>query len=246
MFDLTGKKALVTGATGGIGAEICRMLIQQGAIVTGTGRRLEKLQELAQEIGSGSFHPLAADLSDPTQVTTIVPKAMELMGGIDILVNNAGITKDGLSMRMKEADFDDVITVNLKVPFLLAQSCIMPMIRNKSGRIINISSIVGVTGNPGQVNYCSAKAGLIGQSKSLAQELASRNITVNVVAPGFIATEMTDILPSQQKEKLLESIPAKRMGQAFDIAAAVTYLASDEAAYVTGQTLHINGGMAMI
>ncbi len=246
MFDLTGKKVLVTGATGGIGAEICRVFAKQGAIVTGTGRRQEKLNELRDELGADSFYPLVADLSDAEQVKDVVPKAIDLMGGIDILVNNAGITKDGLSMRMKESDFDDVIAVNLKVPFLLAQACIMPMIRNKSGRIINISSIVVVTRNPGQVNYCSAKAGLIGQSKSLAQELASRNITVNVVAPGFIATEMTAVLPDQQKEKLLEGIPAKKMGAAQDIAHGVLYLASDEASYVTGQTLHINGGMVMV
>lgn len=246
MFNLTGKKALVTGATGGIGAEICRQLVKQGAVVTGTGRRLEKLEELQKELGADRFHPLAADLSDAEHVKTVVPKATELMGGVDILVNNAGITKDGLSMRMKEADFDGVIAVNLKVPFLLAQACIMPMIRSKSGRIINISSIVGVTGNPGQANYCSAKAGLIGQSKSLAQELASRNITVNVVAPGFIATDMTAVLNDDQKENLMAGIPAKRMGSAADIASGVLYLASDEAAYVTGQTLHINGGLAMI
>ncbi|MAP24117.1 MAG: 3-oxoacyl-[acyl-carrier-protein] reductase [Rickettsiales bacterium] len=246
MFDLTGKKALVTGATGGIGGEIVRSLVQQGATVVMTGRRQERLDALAQELPAGKVHSLVADLSNIEDVKTVVPRAIDIMGGIDILVNNAGITRDGLSMRMKENDFDDVLAVNLKVPFLLSQAVTMPMIKAKGGRIINISSIVGVTGNPGQVNYCSAKAGLIGQTKSLAQELASRSITVNAVAPGFIATEMTDALNDTQRDALLSSIPAQKMGTPKDIAAAVVYLASEEAGYVTGQTLHVNGGLAMI
>jgi len=246
MFDLTGKKALVTGATGGIGGEIVRALVRQGAEVVMTGRRQERLDALSAGCDDGKAHALVADLTDLEQVKTIVPRAVEMMGGVDILVNNAGITRDGLSMRMKEVDFDDVVAVNLKVPFLLSQAVTMPMIRAKFGRIINISSIVGVTGNPGQVNYCSAKAGLIGQTKSLAQELASRNITVNAVAPGFIATEMTDALNETQKSTLLGSIPAQKMGLPLDIAAAVVFLASQEAGYITGQTVHVNGGLAMI
>ncbi|PLX30388.1 MAG: 3-oxoacyl-[acyl-carrier-protein] reductase [Alphaproteobacteria bacterium] len=246
MFDLMGKKALVTGATGGIGGEIVRALTRQGAEVVMTGRRQQRLDALSADCGDGKAHALVADLTDLEQVKTIVPRAVEMMGGVDILVNNAGITRDGLSMRMKEVDFDDVLAVNLKVPFLLSQAVTMQMIRAKFGRIINISSIVGVTGNPGQVNYCSAKAGLIGQTKSLAQELASRNITVNAVAPGFIATEMTDALNETQKNNLLGSIPAQKMGLPLDIAAAVVFLASQEAGYITGQTVHVNGGLAMI
>ncbi len=245
MFDLTGRKALVTGATGGLGEAIARALHAQGAVVGLHGTREEKLKELATELGDRTFI-FPANLSDREAVKALGQKAEEEMGGIDILVNNAGITRDGLFVRMSDEDWDAVLNVNLTSVFNLTRELTHPMMRRRNGRIINITSIVGVTGNPGQANYCASKAGLIGFSKSLAQEIASRNVTVNCIAPGFIESAMTDKLNEKQKEAIMGSIPMKRMGAGGDIAAAVVYLASDEAAYVTGQTLHINGGMAMI
>jgi len=245
MFDLTGRKALVTGATGGLGEAIARALHAQGAIVGLHGTREEKLKELAAELGDRTFI-FPANLSDREAVKALGQKAEEEMGGIDILVNNAGITRDGLFVRMSDEDWDAVLNVNLTSVFNLTRELTHPMMRRRKGRIINITSIVGVTGNPGQANYCASKAGLIGFSKSLAQEIASRNVTVNCIAPGFIESAMTDKLNEKQKDAIMGSIPMKRMGVGSEIAAAVVYLASDEAAYVTGQTLHINGGMAMI
>lgn len=245
MFDLTGKCALVTGASGGIGAAIAKMLHGRGATVALSGTRREKLDALAAEIGDRAF-VTPANLSDPESVAALIPAAEKEMGQVDILVNNAGLTRDGLAMRMKDEDWDAVLRVNLTSTFQLSRACLKGMMKRRFGRIVNITSIVGVTGNPGQANYCASKAGMIGMSKSLAAEVASRGITVNCVAPGFIATAMTDVLPDAQKEKLNAGIPMGRMGQADDIASAVTYLASDEAGYVTGQTLHVNGGMAMI
>ncbi|PWL19109.1 3-oxoacyl-[acyl-carrier-protein] reductase [Falsochrobactrum shanghaiense] len=245
MFDLTGRKALVTGATGGLGEAIARALHAQGAIVGLHGTREEKLNELAASLGERTF-VFPANLSDREAVKALGQKAEEEMGGVDILVNNAGITRDGLFVRMSDEDWDAVLNVNLTSVFNLTRELTHPMMRRRQGRIINITSIVGVTGNPGQANYCASKAGLIGFSKSLAQEIASRNVTVNCVAPGFIESAMTDKLNDKQKDAIMGGIPMKRMGVGGDIAAAVVYLASDEAAYVTGQTLHVNGGMAMI
>lgn len=245
MFDLTGRKALVTGATGGLGEAIARALHAQGAIVGLHGTREEKLKELAAELGERIF-VFPANLSDREAVKALGQKAEEEMGGVDILVNNAGITRDGLFVRMSDEDWDAVLTVNLTSVFNLTRELTQPMMRRRNGRIINITSIVGVTGNPGQANYCASKAGLIGFSKSLAQEIASRNVTVNCIAPGFIESAMTGKLNEKQKDAIMGNIPMKRMGVGADIAAAVVYLASDEAAYVTGQTLHVNGGMAMI
>ncbi len=245
MFDLTGRKALVTGATGGLGEEIARALHARGAIVGLHGTREEKLKELAAELGERTFI-FPANLSDREAVKALGQKAEEEMGGVDILVNNAGITRDGLFVRMSDEDWDAVLNVNLTSVFNLTRELTHPMMRRRQGRIINITSIVGVTGNPGQANYCASKAGLIGFSKSLAQEIASRNVTVNCIAPGFIESAMTDKLNDKQKDAIMGNIPMKRMGKGADIAAAVVYLASDAAAYVTGQTLHVNGGMAMI
>ncbi|APX69424.1 MULTISPECIES: 3-oxoacyl-[acyl-carrier-protein] reductase [unclassified Brucella] len=245
MFDLTGRKALVTGATGGLGEAIARALHAQGAIVGLHGTREEKLKELAAELGERIF-VFPANLSDREAVKALGQKAEEEMGGVDILVNNAGITRDGLFVRMSDEDWDAVLAVNLTSVFNLTRELTHPMMRRRNGRIINITSIVGVTGNPGQANYCASKAGLIGFSKSLAQEIASRNVTVNCIAPGFIESAMTGKLNEKQKDAIMGNIPMKRMGVGADIAAAVVYLASDEAAYVTGQTLHVNGGMAMI
>lgn len=245
MFDLTGKKALVTGATGGIGEAIARALHAQGADVGISGRNGEKLAELAKALGS-RVHVLPADLSDDEAIGDLVKRAEEAMGQIDILVNNAGLTKDGLSMRMSREDWQSVLDVNLTAPFRLAQAVQRGMMKRRWGRIINVSSIVGVTGNPGQCNYVASKAGMIGWSKAMAAEIASRNITVNCVAPGFIATPMTDVLTDDQKAKINATIPMGRMGSSADIAAAAAFLASEEAAYVTGQTIHVNGGMAMI
>lgn len=245
MFDLTGRKALVTGATGGLGEAIARALHAQGAIVGLHGTREEKLKELAAELGDRTF-VFPANLSDREAVKALGQKAEEELGGVDILVNNAGITRDGLFVRMSDEDWDAVLNVNLTSVFNLTRELTHPMMRRRNGRIINITSIVGVTGNPGQANYCASKAGLIGFSKSLAQEIASRNVTVNCIAPGFIESAMTDKLNEKQKDAIMGNIPMKRMGVGGDIAAAVVYLASDEAAYVTGQTLHVNGGMAMI
>jgi 3-oxoacyl-[acyl-carrier protein] reductase len=245
MFDLTGKTALVTGATGGIGGAIARALHGAGAHVGISGRNEEKLQALAAELGE-RVCVLPADLSAENAVADLVKAADEAMGQIDLLVNNAGLTRDGLSMRMSDEDWQTVIDVNMTATFKLAKAVQRGMMKRRSGRIINIASVVGVTGNPGQCNYVASKAGMIGWSKAMAAEIASRGITVNCIAPGFIATAMTDALNDEQKEKINATIPAGKMGTSEDIAAAAAYLASDEAGYVTGQTLHVNGGMAMI
>lgn len=245
MFDLTGKTALVTGASGGIGGAIAKALHAAGATVAIHGTRREALDVLAAELGD-RVHVLPANLSKPEEVEQLAKDAEAALGSLDILVNNAGITKDGLILRMKDDDWDAVLNVNLTAAFRLTRAAVKGMMKRRHGRIINITSIVGVTGNPGQVNYCASKAGMIGMTKSLAQEVASRNITVNAVAPGFIATAMTDELNDEQKARINSQIPAGRMGSPEEIAAAVLYLASAEAAYVTGQTLHVNGGMAMI
>ncbi len=245
MFDLTGKCALVTGASGGLGSAIAKALHAAGAKVALSGTREDPLKKLAAELGDGAF-VVPANLSDPDSVAALPKAATDAMGAVDILVNNAGITRDNISMRLKDEDWDDVMQVNLKAAFKLTQGVMRGMMKNRSGRIINITSIVGVTGNPGQVNYAASKAGMIGMSKSFAHELASRNITVNCIAPGFIESPMTDDLTEDQKSSLLANVPAGRLGRGDEVAAGVLYLASDEAAYVTGQTLHINGGMAMI
>jgi len=245
MFDFTEKCALVTGATGGIGGEIAKALHAQGATVGISGRNEDKLKALAAELGD-RVHILAADLSNDDAVKDLVARADEAMGKIDILVNNAGLTRDGLSMRMSSDDWQNVLDVNLTAPFKLAQAVQRAMMKRRHGRIINISSIVAVTGNPGQCNYVASKAGMIGWSKAMAAEIASRNITINCIAPGFIATPMTDALNEDQKATINAKIPAGKMGTIADIAAAAVFLASDEAGYVTGQTIHVNGGMAMI
>lgn len=245
MFDLSGKKALITGATGGIGGAIAKALHARGAIVGLSGRNEEKLQALKNELGERAFI-LPADLSTPAAAIALIEQAEKTMGGLDILVNNAGLTRDNLSLRMKDEEWQEVIDVNLSVPFKLAQVALKFMMKQRWGRIINIASVVGVTGNPGQCNYVASKAGMIGWSKAMAQEIASRNVTVNCIAPGFIATAMTDKLNDDQKNRITANIPAGRMGSSEDIAAAALYLASNEAAYVTGQTLHVNGGLAMI
>lgn len=245
MFDLTGKAALVTGASGGIGGHVARTLAARGAKVALSGTRVAPLEELAAEIGAAAF-VVPCDLSDPEAVDALPKRAAEAMGGVDILVNNAGITRDQLFMRMSDEDWATVIAVNLTSVMKLSRGVLRGMMKARWGRIINISSVVGVTGNPGQANYAASKAGVIGMSKSLAQEVAGRGVTVNCVAPGFIATAMTDALNDDQRGRILGSIPAGRMGSSEEIAAAVAYLASAEAGYVTGQTLHVNGGMAMI
>ncbi len=245
MFDLTGRKALVTGASGGIGEAIARALHAQGATVGLHGTRREKLDALAGELGERA-QVFAANLSNRDAVSALGKQAEAGMGGVDILVNNAGITRDGLFVRMSDADWDAVMEVNLTATFRLTRELTHPMMRRRFGRIVNITSVVGVTGNPGQANYCASKAGMIGFSKSLAQEIASRNVTVNCVAPGFIESDMTAKLNDKQKEGIMGAIPMKRMGLGAEVAAAVVFLASSEAAYVTGQTLHVNGGMAMI
>ncbi|MFO1144139.1 MAG: 3-oxoacyl-[acyl-carrier-protein] reductase [Amaricoccus sp.] len=245
MFDLTGKAALVTGASGGIGGAIARALHAQGAAVALSGTRVGPLEALAAELGERA-HVVPCDLSDAAAVEGLPKAAAAAMGAVDILVNNAGITRDQLFMRMSDADWDAVIAVNLTSVMRLSRGVLRGMMKARWGRIVSVSSIVGVTGNPGQGNYAASKAGVIGMSKSLAQEVASRGITVNVIAPGFIATAMTEKLSDEQKARIDAQIPAGRMGKAEEIAAAAVYLASDEAAYVTGQTLHVNGGMAMI
>ncbi len=245
MFDLTGKSALVTGASGGIGAEIARVLHGAGATVTLSGTRVEPLETLAAELG-GRAHVLPCNLSVAEEVESLVRRAIDAMGSVDILVNNAGITKDGLAMRMSDEDWASVIDVNLTATFRLCRAAIRGMMKARWGRIVNISSVVGTTGNAGQVNYAASKAGMVGMSKSLAAEVASRGITVNAVAPGFIATAMTDKLNEAQRAAILGVVPAGRMGEPAEIAAAVLYLASVEAAYVTGATLHVNGGMDMV
>jgi 3-oxoacyl-[acyl-carrier protein] reductase len=245
MFELNDKCALVTGASGGIGKAIAKALHRQGATVALSGTRLPVLEALAAELGERAF-PIIADLSDPQSVAALPAAAEEAMGRVDILVNNAGITRDNLAMRMKDEEWDDIIAVNLTAGFRIARALLRGMMKRRAGRIIGITSIVGVTGNPGQANYAAAKAGMIGLSKSLAQEVASRGITVNCVAPGFIATPMTDALTEDQRARILDRIPAGTLGTPEDVAAAVLYLASEEGRYVTGQTLHVNGGMAMV
>jgi len=245
MFDLGGMTALVTGASGGIGAAIAHALVKQGARVAVSGTRREVLDALAVELGEGTV-VLPCDLSKAAQVDALVPQAVAAMGKLDILVNNAGVTRDNLAMRMKDEEWDTVLRVNLEAAFRLCRAACKPMMKARFGRIISITSVVGVTGNPGQVNYAASKAGLIGMSKALAQEVATRGITVNCVAPGFIVSPMTQALPEAQRDLLTARIPAGRLGEGADVAAAVAYLASPGAAYVTGQTLHVNGGMAMI
>src|SRR5258707_1193832 len=245
MFDLSGKTALVTGATGGLGSAIARALHQQGAVVALSGTRQEVLDQLAAELKE-RVHVLACDLADQAQLEALVPKSEERMGRLDILVANAGITRDNLLVQLSDAAWDEVIAVNLTASFRLARAAIKGMMRRRSGRIIAITSVVAVTGNAGQANYAAAKAGMIGMIKSVAQEYAKRSVTANCIAPGFIATPMTDKLNEKQRDAILARIPAGRLGTAADVAAAAVFLASDEASYVTGQTLHVNGGMAMI
>jgi len=245
MFDLTGKRALVTGASGGIGGAIAKALYAQGADVALSGTREDALRALGTELGERA-HVTPARLGEEGAAQHLINDAITAMGGVDILVNNAGLTRDGLAMRMKDQDWDDVLNVNLKSAFQLSRACLKSMMKARFGRIISITSIVGVTGNPGQANYVASKAGLIGMSKALAQEVATRSITVNCIAPGFIATPMTEALTEKQHARILANIPTNRMGAPEDIANACVYFASDEANYVTGQTLHVNGGMAMI
>ncbi|MCJ2140597.1 3-oxoacyl-[acyl-carrier-protein] reductase [Methylobacterium sp. E-066] len=244
MFDLTGRKALVTGATGGLGQAIARALHAQGATVALSGTKPAALEALAAELGERAS-PVAADLSDKESVEGLVPAAEAAIGPLDILVNNAGITRDNLFMRMKDDEWEQVLTVNLTAAFRLSRAAVKGMMRRRAGRIVNIGSVVGSTGNPGQGNYAAAKAGLVGMTKALAAEVASRGITVNCIAPGFIASPMTDALNEKQREGILTRVPAGRLGEGAEVAAACIYLASAEAAYVTGQTLHVNGGMAM-
>jgi 3-oxoacyl-[acyl-carrier protein] reductase len=245
MFDLSGKTALVTGASGGIGGAIARRLDEAGARVALSGTRVEALEEVKAQLKRDPV-VLPASLADAGAVNELVPQAEAVLGKLDILVSNAGVTKDGLLLRMKDEDFQSVLKINLEAFFRLSRAALRGMMKNRWGRIIGITSVVGVTGNPGQANYAASKAGMIGFAKSLAQEVASRNVTVNCIAPGFIQSAMTDILPDAQKQALLGRIPAGKLGTGDDIAAAAVYLASEEAGYVTGQTLHVNGGMAMI
>ena len=245
MFDLSGMTALVTGASGGIGSAIARALTGQGARLALSGSNAAKLEEFRTQLG-GDHVALVCDLSDGAAVDALVPQAVEQLGKLDILVNNAGVTRDNLAMRMKDEEWDQVIRVNLEATFRLARAAARPMMKARFGRIVSITSVVGQTGNPGQANYAASKAGVVGLSKALAQELASRGITVNCVAPGFIRSAMTDVLPDAQKATLTARIPAGDLGSGEDIGAAVAYLASREAGYVTGQTIHVNGGMAMV
>ena len=245
MFDLTGMTALVTGASGGLGSSIAKSLAAQGARLAVSGSNVEKLESFRSGLG-GDHVALPCNLSDGAAVDQLVPQAIEALGGkLDILVNNAGVTRDNLLMRMKDEEFEDVIRINLEAAFRLMRAAAKPMMKARFGRIISITSVVGVTGNPGQANYVASKAGLIGMTKAVAQELASRGITVNAIAPGFMTSAMTDALNDQQREAILSRIPLGKMGSGDDIGAAVIYLASKEAGYVTGQTLHVNGGMAM-
>jgi 3-oxoacyl-[acyl-carrier protein] reductase len=245
MFDLGGMTALVTGASGGLGSAIARSLASQGARLAVSGSNVEKLERFREELG-GDHVTVACDLSDGAAVDQLVPSAVEALGGkLDILVNTAGVTRDNLLMRMKDDEFEDVIRINLEAAFRLMRAAAKPMMRARFGRIISITSVVGVTGNPGQANYVASKAGLIGMTKSVAQELASRGITVNAIAPGFMTSAMTEALNDQQREGILSRIPTGAMGSGEDIGAACVYLASREASYVTGQTIHVNGGMAM-
>lgn len=245
MFDLTGKSALVTGASGGIGSAIARALHGAGAQVALSGTRAEALEALRQDLGERA-HVTPANLSEPESITALAKTAEEAMGSVDILVNNAGVTRDQLFMRMKDEEWDQVLAVNLKAAFLLSKGVLRGMMKRRYGRIVSITSVVGAMGNPGQANYAASKAGLVGMTKSLAQEVASRGITANCVAPGFIETAMTDALNEEQKSAMLGAIPMQRFGQSADVAACVLFLASGEAGYVTGQTVHVNGGMAMI
>ncbi|MEQ1551268.1 3-oxoacyl-[acyl-carrier-protein] reductase [Sphingorhabdus sp.] len=245
MFDLTGMTALVTGASGGIGSAICHALAGQGARLAVSGSNVEKLEAFRASLG-GDHVAVPCNLGDKNSVEALVPAALEKLGQIDILVNNAGVTRDNLAMRMKDEEWEEVIKINLEAAFRLMRAATKPMMKARFGRIITITSVVGATGNPGQINYAASKAGLVGMSKALAAELASRNVTVNCVAPGFIRTAMTDVLPDAQKDALNARIPMGRMGEGSDIGAAVAYLASKDAGYVTGQTLHVNGGMAML
>ena len=245
MFSLEGKRALVTGASGGIGGAIAEVLHRQGATVTLSGTRADALLDLGSRLGDRA-HAAPADLADPAAVDALVPEAERLMGGLDILVNNAGLTRDGLAIRMKDEDWALVLRVNLEAAFRLSRAALKGMMRQRFGRIVGITSVVGVTGNAGQANYAASKAGMIGMSKALAQEVATRGITVNCVAPGFIESAMTGKLNEKQRDTILGTIPAGRLGAGEEVAAAVAFLASDEAGYVTGQTLHVNGGMAMI
>ena len=245
MFDLGGMTALVTGASGGIGSAIAKGLTARGARLAVSGSNVDKLEAFRAGLG-GDHVALPCDLSDPAAVDALVPQAVEALGQLDILINNAGVTRDNLAMRMKDEEWSDVIRVNLEAAFRLCRAAMKPMMRARFGRIVSVTSIVGTTGNPGQANYAASKAGLVGMSKAMAQEVASRGITVNCVAPGFIRSAMTDVLPEAQKAALLGRIPVGDLGSGEDIAAACVYLASREAGYVTGQTLHVNGGMAMI
>jgi 3-oxoacyl-[acyl-carrier protein] reductase len=245
MFDLTGKRALVTGASGAIGSGIARALHAQGAIIGLSGTRREALDALAAELAE-RVHVFPCDLADSGQVEELVPQTEAAMGEVDILVNNAGVNRDNLFVRLSDADWDKVIAVNLTAGFRLTRAALRPMMRNRWGRVIGISSVVAFTGNAGQGNYAASKAGIIGMTKALAAEVASRNVTVNAIAPGFITSAMTDALNEKQREMILARVPIKRLGTVAEIGAAAVYLASPEAAYVTGQTLHVNGGMAMI
>ena len=245
MFDLTGMTALVTGASGGIGSAICHALAGQGARLAVSGSNVDKLEAFRASL-SGDHVAVPCNLGDKDSVEALVPAALEKLGQIDILVNNAGVTRDNLTMRMKDEEWDEVIRINLEAAFRLMRAATKPMMKARFGRIITITSVVGTTGNPGQANYAASKGGLTAMSKAIAQEIASRNVTVNCVAPGFIATAMTEALPDAQKEALNARIPMGRMGEGGDIGAAVAYLASREAGYVTGQTIHVNGGMAML
>lgn len=245
MFDLTGKNALITGASGGIGAGIARALHAAGASVALSGTRVEPLEALAAELG-GRAHVLPCNLSSAEEVEGLIKRGIEAMGSVDILVNNAGITRDGLAMRMSDEDWTSVIDVNLTSTFRLCRAAVRGMMKARWGRIINISSVVGTTGNAGQANYAASKAGMVAMSKSIAEEVASRGITVNCLAPGFIATAMTDKLNDAQRKSILDGVPAGRMGEPAEIAAAVLFLASLEASYITGATLHVNGGMDMV
>ncbi len=246
MFDLTGKRALVTGASGGIGREIAKALAKSGARVALSGTRVPALEDTLAEIGGGDHPILPCNLADQAAVDKLVPSAEAALGGIDILVNNAGMTRDNLFMRMKDEEWDEVLAVNLTAAFHLTRAVLRGMMKQRYGRIVGITSVVGVVGNPGQGNYAASKAGLIGMSKALAHEVASRNITVNTIAPGYIGSSMTDALNDKQKEAMLSKIPAGRLGAATEVAACAVFLASDEASYVTGHTLNVNGGMVMI
>ncbi len=245
MFDLSGKGALVTGASGGIGSAIARTLHANGAAVALSGTRVGRLEELTADLGERT-HIVPADLSDADAIDALPTTAAEVLGSLDILINNAGLTRDNLAMRMKDDEWQAVLDVNLTAAFRLSRAVLRGMMKNRWGRIISVTSVVGTTGNPGQVNYAASKAGLTGMTKALAQEVASRGVTVNCVAPGFIETAMTDALSDAQKEAIMACIPAARLGSVDDVGACALFLASDEAAYVTGQTIHVNGGMAMI